>query len=1152
MKAKKAGLALVVIVMLSNFFIGLSTIPENARASILYVGGTGLNNYTTIQNAIDASHPGDTVFVHNGTYYERVSVYKSIMVQGESREATIIDADGTGDAVNISAKGGSVRGFTITNSGSKWMDYAGVRIYQVSYCLIDNNNISFNNPYGIILHWAHFNTISHNVISDNWHSGIFLADSHFNTIAANIGHKNDIAIHLVDSKANTIEGNNISDNSKYGILLSASDGNSVSNNILANHIQLLYSNGNSVTGNVGLSDTGGIDLLSSKNNTVSGNDMVISLVLSNFNTIADNTVSGSTDGIYLDSSSHNMIVDNTAFSTFRSGIGLISCSDNTIWNNSVLSNPIGIYLDESERNTMRGNSVSHNKHGIYLDSSSSNTVSNNTITLNLKGLHLRRASSNNIVDNSISSNHDGIHLDRSNDNTFAHNRISKNVEGVYSYRDSYANAFVDNEVKSNTDGFYIWQHKDSIIVNNTVTDNDVGILVRSSNNSLVANNYASNNTGNGIFVWNSHRSIIDNNIVSSNDNTGIFVWSSHDTVVAGNIASYNLNGIALSSHNVTVTNNSLLLNDHDGIVISGSSHVTARNNTMVECGVYVFGDLLEYWNTHSIDTSNTVDGRPVRYWKNIDGGMIQPDAAEVIIANCTNLIVEDQNLNSGSVGIELGFSSWNTISYNNAFSNYHAGLFFVHSDNNTAHGNIFTNNGNGIELRYSNNNSIANNTLSSNRGNGLILHFSDDNVIANNTLTHNRYGFFVEYLNNRNTISGNLVLDNWCGLFMWDFNENNTVSENNIYSNSAYAVQIGDWWSVDNRNNRIFHNNFVDNDEIGAGGQAYDVNANNQWDDGYPSGGNYWSDYAGSDTFSGVLQNQPGSDGIGDTPHFFRGDNLDRYPLMSTYGMVPVRPPTLTYAILVGSNFEHVRIDWSLSPDDGMGFKSVVGYQIYKSMNYSSHGYGYEFIDSVPNSMSTYVDLSGGEGDPNDYFYLICAVDQNNRTACAQEQAGKFTRPLREGQNLVSIPLMQTDEDIERVLQTVEWDKAWTYSSSTQKWKWHMKFKPYLGDLESVNLTMGIWINVTEKSNLTVAGLVPSVTTIQLREGWNLVGFPAFDSTYTVGDLEAEAGAQRVEGPDTLNQPYCLRLMSDGDTLQAGFGYWVRAESNTTWTVHNP
>ncbi len=44
------------------------------------------------------------------------------------------------------------------------------------------------------------------------------------------------------------------------------------------------------------------------------------------------------------------------------------------------------------------------------------------------------------------------------------------------------------------------------------------------------------------------------------------------------------------------------------------------------------------------------------------------------------------------------------------------------------------------------------------------------------------------------------------------------------------------------------------------------------WDDGYPSGGNYWSDYKGVDA---------NGDGIGDTPHVIDEYNKDRYPLMA-------------------------------------------------------------------------------------------------------------------------------------------------------------------------------------------------------------------------------------------------------------------------------
>jgi hypothetical protein len=64
----------------------------------------------------------------------------------------------------------------------------------------------------------------------------------------------------------------------------------------------------------------------------------------------------------------------------------------------------------------------------------------------------------------------------------------------------------------------------------------------------------------------------------------------------------------------------------------------------------------------------------------------------------------------------------------------------------------------------------------------------------------------------------------------------------------------------------------------------------NKWDDGYPSGGNYWSDdnwynYIFVDEKSGHYQDQLGSDGICDTPLFPDPSNTeesDNYPLMGT------------------------------------------------------------------------------------------------------------------------------------------------------------------------------------------------------------------------------------------------------------------------------
>jgi len=97
---------------------------------------------------------------------------------------------------------------------------------------------------------------------------------------------------------------------------------------------------------------------------------------------------------------------------------------------------------------------------------------------------------------------------------------------------------------------------------------------------------------------------------------------------------------------------------------------------------------------------------------------------------------------------------------------------------------------------------------------------------------------------------------------------------------------------VHSSNNSIYHNNFVDNTyQISNDGSV------NVWDDGYPSGGNYWSDYSAVDLFGGPYQNVTGSDGVGDTPYVIDEYNVDRYPLMAPYTIIPPVPSVINATI---------------------------------------------------------------------------------------------------------------------------------------------------------------------------------------------------------------------------------------------------------------
>ncbi len=102
-----------------------------------------------------------------------------------------------------------------------------------------------------------------------------------------------------------------------------------------------------------------------------------------------------------------------------------------------------------------------------------------------------------------------------------------------------------------------------------------------------------------------------------------------------------------------------------------------------------------------------------------------------------------------------------------------------------------------------------------------------------------------------------------------------TITRNLINSNWL-GINLAKQYYMGNGGVNVYGNVFLNNTASETG-----LNTN-LWDAGYPAGGNFWSSYRGTDLYSGPLQDQPGSDGIGDTPFILSyGPAQDRYPLMS-------------------------------------------------------------------------------------------------------------------------------------------------------------------------------------------------------------------------------------------------------------------------------
>jgi parallel beta-helix repeat protein len=147
------------------------------RGDILYVGGSGPGNYTSIQSAIDDASNGDTVYVYDDSspYYENIIVNKSIDLIGEDRDTTTIYGDGNDNCViELSVNQVIIEEFTIKRSGEDYFN-SGINITS-DWNIIKNNNIIENRGVGIRLYYSNYNIIENNTFKDNAYQHIHLAN----------------------------------------------------------------------------------------------------------------------------------------------------------------------------------------------------------------------------------------------------------------------------------------------------------------------------------------------------------------------------------------------------------------------------------------------------------------------------------------------------------------------------------------------------------------------------------------------------------------------------------------------------------------------------------------------------------------------------------------------------------------------------------------------------------------------------------------------------------------------------------------------------------------------------------------------------------------------------------------------------------------
>jgi len=472
----------------------------------------------------------------------------------------------------------------------------------------------------------------------------------------------------------------------------------------------------------------------------------------------------------------------------------------------------------------------------------------------------------------------GIDLTGRSNVTITNIQIREFDYGVYLYFSS-GNSVSGNNITANRKGISLGASSNNSICENNVTNNGrCGIyLYQSSNNTISGNSIIANGVDGGVVLDGSRCNIISANNITNNGGWGIELarWAgySDNNTISGNNVANNNNGIMLSAswYNTIIANN--VTNNkgsYGGIHMDTCSQNILRNNNLAG-NKYNFGVYTSLTSVplssfiQDIDTSNTVNGKPIYYLINQKDLIIDSiDIGYLALINCTNIHIKKVALANNCQGLLLAFVT-----------------------NSTVENATITHNRMGIYLLSSYENTICANTISDNLREGIILYRASFNNITRNTLTHSGYslggGIVIGILetgylsisrpgeaiqSEDNIINNNMISNCGNGIVLSNAGTTRTtVTYNTIRDNEDTGITV----EFNASNNKIYHNNFIDNKK-----QAYiDVSrgiALNAWDNGYPSGGNYWSNYTGVDA---------DNDGIGDEPHTIDANNTDRYPLMA-------------------------------------------------------------------------------------------------------------------------------------------------------------------------------------------------------------------------------------------------------------------------------
>jgi parallel beta-helix repeat protein len=492
----------------------------------------------------------------------------------------------------------------------------------------------------------------------------------------------------------------------------------------------------------------------------------------------------------------------------------------------------------------------------------------------------------------------------------------------------------------------------------------------------------------GIFLGGLQNGIVDNCTLFSNRGTGILLANCTGTKVV-NVTSINNigSGMAVQSCNgIALIFNNISGNSYFGLVVTGMQSSLVRLMLVIgvnggaasftSCSGCVIRENLMYsLRGDSIDMTGCTGNSILM--NTLGGGAAPSITGHCLFLQSSNNNTIDRNMlsNASGRGIMLADSNDNLATNNTIQNTWSAGVGIANGQRNVVRANNISNNVNSGVVLGGSYNVVTQNEVLNNLEN-IVLNTAENNTVSYNTITGGADGVYLVYggwnhmvgnyiagssvgirtgFSNCNEFVNNTLIGNGMGLDLYEA-KYSLVTMNYLRGNSGCDISfpLADY-------NMVYRNTVI------RGGGSSASSTTNAWNASYPTGGNFWSDYAGADRYSGPLQDQPGSDGIGDTPYSnFTGGTVaqDHYPLMNAVSL-PGAPADLT----ARSQLRSMSLQWSAPAS--MGSPWMTSYAIYRGTDPST--IGGTPIATVAAGTLAYSDANVTVGTT--YYYSVKAIN---------------------------------------------------------------------------------------------------------------------------------------------------------------------------------